>query len=249
MISISSWSLFQKNSLASANHFSHNLSHLRLSSIGSNLHLLMAYLYRNVEAAEVGDDADAEYLDAAMAGHDDLRNGAHTYSVTTQGTIHTILCRSLEGRTLDAHIYTMLNRDVLLLGNLVGKITELLVVCLVHVREARTGREVLATQWMLWEEVDVVVDNHQVADLELWVHTSRGIAYEESLDAQLEHHALREGYFLHIISLIEVESAFHCHDVLAAQLSEDELACMSFYGRYREVRNLTIWEFVTISYF
>ena len=249
MISISSWSLFQKNSLASANHFSHNLSHLRLSSIGSNLHLLMAYLYRNVEAAEVGDDADAEYLDAAMAGHDDLRNGAHTYSVTTQGTIHTILCRSLEGRTLDAHIYTMLNRDVLLLGNLVGKITELLVVCLVHVREARTGREVLATQWMLWEEVDVVVDNHQVADLELRVHTSRCIAYEESLDAQFEHHALWEGYFLHIISLIEVESAFHRHDVLAAQLSEDELACMSFYGRYREVRNLTIWEFVTISYF
>ncbi len=70
--------------LASANHFSHNLSHLRLSSIGSNLYLLMAYLYRNVEATEVGDDADAEYLDAAVAGHDYLRNGAHTYSVTAQ---------------------------------------------------------------------------------------------------------------------------------------------------------------------
>ena len=80
-------------------------------------------------------------------------------------------------------------------------------------------------------------------------HSARGIAYEEGLDAQLEHHALRECYFLHIISLIEVESAFHCHDVLAAQLSEDELACMSFYGRYREVSNFTIWEFVTISYF
>ena len=184
-----------------------------------------------------------------MAGHDHLRNGAHTNSVTTQGTIHTILCWSLEGRTLNAYIYTMLNRNTLLLGNFVGKITELLVVCLVHIREARTSREVLATQWMLWEEVDVVVDNHQVADLELRVHTSRCIAYEESLDAQFEHHALWESYFLHIISLIEVESAFHRHDVLAAQLSEDELACMSFYGRYREVRNFTIWEFVTISYF
>ena len=116
----------------------------------------------------------------------------------------------------------MLNRNILLLGNLVGKITELLVVCLVHIWEART---------------------------ELRVHTARCIAYEEGLDAQLEHHALRECYFLHIISLIEVESAFHRHDVLAAQLSEDELACMSFYGRYREVRNFTIWEFVTISYF
>ena len=209
----------------------------------------MAYLYRNVEAAEVGNDADAEYLDAAMAGHDYLRNGAHAYGITTQGSVHAVLCRSLEGRTLDAHIYTMLNRNILLLGYLVGKITELLVVCLVHIWEARTGREVLATQWMFWEEVDVVVDNHQVTDLELRVHAARGIAYEEGLDAQLEHHALWECYFLHIISLIEVESAFHRHDVLAAQLSEDELACMSFYGRYREVRNFTIWEFVTISYF
>ena len=209
----------------------------------------MAYLYRNVEAAEVGDDADAEYLDAAMASHDNLWHSAHTYSVATEDAIHAILGRSLEGRPLYTYIYTMLGIDTLLLGNLVGKVAELLVVCLVHVREARTGREVLATQWMLWEEVDVVVDNHQVTDLELWVHTARGIAYEEGLDAQLEHHALWECYFLHIISLIEVESAFHRHDVLAAQLSEDELACMSFYGRYREVRNFTIWEFVTISYF
>ena len=249
MISISSWSLLKIQLLASANHFSHNLSHLRLSSIGSNLYLLMAYLYRNVEAAEVGDDADAEYLDAAMACHDHLRNGAHTYGVTTQCTIHTVLCRSLEGRTLNAYIYTMLNRNTLLLGNFVGKITELLIVCLVHIREARTSREVLATQRMFWEEIDVVVDNHQITDLELRVHTARGIAYKEGLDAQLEHHALWEGYFLHVISLIEVESAFHRHDVLAAQLSEDELACMSFYGRYREVRDFTIWEFVTISYF
>ena len=184
-----------------------------------------------------------------MAGNDHLGNGAHAYGVTTQGSVHAVLCRSLEGRTLDAHIYTMLNRNILLLGYLVGKITELLVVCLVHIWKARTGREVLATQWMLWEEVDVVDDNHQVADLELRVHAARGIAYEEGFDTQLEHHALREGYFLHIVSLIEVESAFHRHDVLAAQLSEDELACMSFYGRYREVRNFTIWEFVTISYF
>ena len=42
----------------------------------------MAHLYRNVEATEVGDDTDAEHLNAAMASHDNLRNGTHTYSVT-----------------------------------------------------------------------------------------------------------------------------------------------------------------------
>ena len=184
-----------------------------------------------------------------MAGHDYLRNGAHAYGITTQGSVHAVLCRSLEGRTLDAHIYTMLNRNILLLGYLVGKITELLVVCLVHIWEARTGREVLAVQWMLREEVDVVVDDHEVANLERRVHATRSVAYEEGLDAQLIHHSLWEGYFLHVVALIEVETSLHRHDVLAAQLSEDELACMSFYGRYWEVRNFTIWEFVTISYF
>ena len=66
----------------------------------------------------------------------------------------------------------MLGIDTLLLRNLVGKVAELFVVCLVHVWEARTGREVLAMQWMLWEKVDVVVDDHQVANLEVWVHTA-----------------------------------------------------------------------------
>ena len=132
----------------------------------------MAYLNRYVEATEVGDDADAEYLDAAMASHDNLWHSAHTYSVTTEDAIHAIFGRSLEGRTLYSYIYTMLGIDTLLLGNLVGKVAELLVVCLVHIREARTGREILALQWMLWEEINMVVDDHQVTNLEIRVHTA-----------------------------------------------------------------------------
>ena len=46
-----------------------------------------------------------------------------------------------------------------------------------------------------------------------------------------------------------MESAFHCHDVLAAQLTEDEFAGMAFYGRNREVGYLAVWEIITISYF
>ena len=143
----------------------------------------------------------------------------------------------------------MLDVDVFLLGNLVSQITQLLVVSLVHVRESGTGREVLAPQRMLWEEVDMVVDNHQVTDFEVRIHTSRCIAYEEGLDAQFVHHALREGNLLHVISFIVMESAFHCHDVLAAQLTEDEFAGMAFYGRNREVGYLAVWKFITISYF
>ena len=143
----------------------------------------------------------------------------------------------------------MLDVDVFLLGNLVSQITQLLVVSFVHVWESRTGREVLAPQWMLWEEVDVVIDDHQVTDFEVRIHTSRCIADEEGLDAQFMHDALWKGNLLHVISFIVMESAFHCHDVLAAQLTEDEFAGMAFYGRNREVGYLAVWEFITISYF
>ena len=85
----------------------------------------MAYLNRYVEATEVGDDADTEYLDAAMASHDNLWHSAHTYSVATEDAIHAIFGRSLEGRPLYSHIYAMLGIDTLLLRNLVGKVAEL----------------------------------------------------------------------------------------------------------------------------
>ena len=95
----------------------------------------------------------------------------------------------------------------------------------------------------------MVVDDHEVANLERRVHATRSVAYEEGLDAQLIHHSLWEGYFLHVVALIEMEAAFHSHDVLATQLAKYEFASMSFHCRYREVRYLTVWEFVTISYF
>ena len=46
-----------------------------------------------------------------------------------------------------------------------------------------------------------------------------------------------------------MESAFHCHNILATQLSEDEFAGMAFYGRNWEVWYLAVWEFIAISYF
>ena len=73
--------------------------------------------------------------------------------------------------------------DALFLSYLVGKVAQLLVVSLVHVGETGTGGEVLATQRMFGEEVDVVVDNHQVADNEVGVHTSRRVRNEERLNA------------------------------------------------------------------
>ena len=75
----------------------------------------------------------------------------------------------------------------------------------------------------------MVVDHHQVAYLEGFVHATRGVADEEGLDAQFVHHTLGECHLFHVVALIEVETSLHRHDVLAAQLSEDQFAGMAFY--------------------
>ena len=216
--------------LRPANHLAHDLCHLRLCCVGSFLNLLVADFYRYVEASQVGDDADAENLDATMASHDDLGYGTHAYSVASQQSVHAILGRSLEGRTLYAYVYSVLQVDALLLGYAVSQVAQTLVVSLVHVGESRTCGEVLATKRMLGEEVDMVVDHHQVAYLEGFVHATRGVADEEGLDAQLVHHTLGECHLFHVVTLIEVETSLHRHDVLAAQLAEDQFAGMAFYG-------------------
>ena len=234
--------------LRAYNHLAHNLCHDGLGLIGSLLHFLMAHLNRIVEATKVGNHRDTKSTDATVVGHDNLGHSAHTYGVATKDTIHLIFCRRLEGWSLHTHIDTILQADLLLASNLTGQFDECRVVGLVHIREAWTRGEVLTTQRMLWEEVDVIGDDHQVANLEARVHTTSGIADEERLDAQLIHHTYWEGHFFHRIALIVVETTFHSHDINTSEFSEDEFSAMALYCRYREVGNITIGNFQCVSY-
>jgi hypothetical protein len=101
---------------------------------------------------------------------------------------------------------------------------------------------------MLGEEVDMVGNNHQVANLESRIHTTGSIRDEERLDAQFVHDAYGEGNFLHVVSFVVVETALHSHDVYATQFAEDECTSVTLDGRYGEVRNLTVGNFQLIGY-
>ena len=118
-----------------------------------------------------------------------------------------------------------------------------------HIREAGTRGEVLATQRMLGEEVDMVGNDHQVANLEGGIHATGSIRHEECLDAQFVHHTDGECHFLHVIPLVVVEASLHGHDVHATQFAEDECTSVTFYRRYGEVGYLTIGYFQLVSYF
>ena len=215
--------------LAALNHLAEYLAHLRLSGIGSFLHFLVAHLLRNIESAEVSDNRYSEHTYTAMTGYDDLRNRAHADSVATDDMIETVLVRCLECWALYTDVHAMLHLDAPLLCYGVGKLNQLMVVSLMHVREPRTGRVVLAVQRVLWEQVDVVVDNHQVANLERLIHAARRIADEQRLYAELIHHTYRERNLLHGVAFVVVETAVHGENVLAAELSEDKLSGVSLY--------------------
>ena len=209
------------NAFIADNHLAHDGCHQRLGFVGSLLHLFMAYLDGHVEAAEVGNDADAEGADAAMMSHDYFGNSAHADGVATEAAIHLIFGRSLEGGTLNAYIYAVVDTDVFVTGNVGCQLYQIAAVGLVHVGESGTGGEVLSAQRMLGEEVDVVGDYHQVANLKAGVHTSCGIADEECFYAELIHHPDRECNFFHRVALIKVEASLHGHDVDASEFPED----------------------------
>ena len=102
---------------------------------------------------------------------------------------------------------------------------------------------------MFWEEVDVIGNNHQIANLEAGVHATRSIGNEERLDAEFVHDTNREGDFLHGVAFIKVETSLHGHDIYPAQLSEDKFAGMAFYRGNWEVRNVLVGKLVCIRNF
>ncbi len=101
---------------------------------------------------------------------------------------------------------------------------------------------------MFGKEVDMIADDHQVADRKVGVGATRRVGDEQRADAQFAHHADGERYFLHGITLIEVKAALHGHDVLPSQPAEDQLAAVSFHGGNREMGNIFVIDFISIRY-
>ena len=120
--------------LCSAYHLAHYFGHERLGGIGSHLHFLVRHLNRRVLQSEVGYYGYAECAYATMMSHYDLRHGAHTHSVATHAVIHTIFGRSLECRSLYAHVHAMHHTDALLAGYVVSLVDERLIWSVIIIR-------------------------------------------------------------------------------------------------------------------
>ncbi|KAF5036584.1 hypothetical protein DSECCO2_573530 [anaerobic digester metagenome] len=86
----------------------------------------------------------------------------------------------------------------------------------------------------------MVVDEHDVADLEIFIHAASRIRQEQYFNPQVFEHPERECDFLHGIAFVEMEAALHGNHVFAAQAAENQTTLMPFDCGHREIGNFTI---------
>ena len=177
-----------------------------------------------------------------MVGYDHFGYGAHTNGVATEDAVHFVFSRCLECWSLSCEVDTLLHFDALFLCYLASHLQKFLVISFAHIWEAWASGEVGTMQGMFGHEIDVVGDEHQIADFEVGIHTSGSIAHEELLNAQFVHHTYGEGDLLHVIAFVVVEAAFERHDFFTTQTTEYETAAMTFYCRNGEVGNIGVRE-------
>ena len=96
------------------------------------------------------------------------------------------------------------------------------VVGLAHIGEAGAGGEVLAAQRVFGEEIDVIGDEHHVADAHFGSKAARSVGNKEGFDAQFVHDANGESHLLHVITLVVVETSLHGKHFFTAQTAEKE---------------------------
>ena len=78
-----------------------------------------------------------------------------------------------------------------------------------HIRETRAEHLHIWPNKRVGQVVDMVTDDHQVADTEGLVDPACSVGDEEILDTEELHHTHREGHLLHRIAFVVVEAPLH----------------------------------------
>ena len=109
-----------------------------------------------------------------------------------------------------------------------------------HVRE--TGAEFLEirSDERVREAVDMVLDDHDIPDVQVVIDAASRVGDEEIADAEYLHDTDREGDQIHRVSLVIMEPALHGDDFLAGEGSENEVPLMPDRRADRESRNILV---------
>jgi hypothetical protein len=87
-------------------------------------------------------------------------------------------------------------------------------------------------------EVDVVLDDHQIALSIVEIDSACGIGEDRGARAEPRKHANREGDFPPRVALVEMDAPLHDDDGTTGNLSQDELPRVANGRRAREMGNV-----------
>ena len=133
----------------------------------------------------VGAQRHAEDLIPAVRGGDGLRHGGHAHGVRAEHARSAHLGGRFELRAGEVHVDALAQREVLLLGDFLGKLAQAGRVDIGHIGEARAEfLNVRAPEGTEVEELEVVGDEHQIARGILGVHRARGVRHDHRLCAE-----------------------------------------------------------------
>ena len=170
-----------------------------------------------------------------MTSDDDFGDGAHADGIATEATVGGVFGGSLVGGAGEADVDTFPEGDALLEGDLFGGADEVAVVGAGHVGEAWAEAFVVGADERVGHHVDMIADDHEVADVEGVVNATGGVGDEQAADTEEGHDADGEGDLTHGVSFIIMEAALHGHDRLTAEAAEEEVA---FVARGRGAREV-----------
>lgn len=176
----------------------------------------------------VGNERERQHLQSAVGGGDDLRDGGHAHGVGAQGPEGPDFRRRFIAGAGAAQVHTLLQREAQGLGGLLRSLAQSGRIRIGHIAEAGAERRVVGTDEGIGShEVDMILNEHQVAHLEAGVDAAGGIGHDQRCHAQLLHHPHGENDIGQCVALVEMEAALHADDGFSAEAARHELALVA----------------------
>ena len=195
----------------------------------------------------VGDEREAEDVEAHVAGDDDLVDGGHADERGAEGAEGADFGGGFEGGAEDGEVDALLQRVALTFGFGESECAQSGGVGGGHVEEALGGAGAGGKAWLvgteggvLAGEVDVIGDEDEGAGREIRIDAAGGIGDDERAAAEEGEDAGREGDVGKGVALVGVDAALHDGDGCAGDGANHELAGVADDGGGREVRDVGV---------
>ena len=179
----------------------------------------MAQLRHADPCRQVGHATDPEHANPHVPRHDRLRYGRHANQIRTQSAKSANFGRRLKARTGSGEVYALMQRKALRPRRRLRERTQFHRICLGHIEEAQPrlrriskARLIGANQRIEAQVVDVIGQQHQVANLIMGMDTARSIGQNDRLQPQQPQHPHGKGHLLRRVSLVVMHPPLHDDD-------------------------------------